>query len=83
VWTCPVEPDMTRFTHHILLWEHLEELSDSEKAVEMTESIRVVTDFRKRRYQQCQFCNTKTLTEHLFEDGVCYGCATVHFGAIY
>ncbi|HHB1766559.1 TPA: hypothetical protein ACOQ31_006363 [Bacillus cereus] len=83
VWNSPVMPDMTDFTHHILLWEHLEELSDSEKAVEMQESIRMVADFRKRRYQQCQFCNTKTLPEHLFEDGVCYGCATVHFGVIY
>ncbi|MDA1852404.1 hypothetical protein PDJ89_07735 [Bacillus cereus] len=83
VWSCPVAPDMTRFTHHILLWEHLEELSDSQKAVEMKESISMVADFRKRRYQQCQFCNTKTLPEHLFEDGVCQGCATVHFGVIY
>lgn len=55
VWNCPVAPDMTRFTHHILLWEHLEELSDSEKAVEMKESINIVADFRKRRYQQCEF----------------------------
>ena len=47
VWTCPVAPDMTRFTHHILLWEHLEELSDNEKAVEMKESISMVVDFRK------------------------------------
>lgn len=83
VWTCPVKPNMTQFTHHILLWEHLEELSDSEKAVEMKESIRMVADFRKRRYQQCQFCNTKTLPEHLDRDGVCYGCATAHFGVIY
>ena len=83
VWTCPVAPDMTRFTHHILLWEHLEELSDNEKAVEMKESISMVVDFRKRRYQQCQFCNTKTLPEHLDRDGVCYGCATEHFGVIY
>ena len=65
VWSCPVEPDMTRFTHHILLWEHLEELSDSEKAVEIKESIVIVADFRKRRYQQCQFCDTRTLPEHL------------------
>lgn len=83
VWNSPCTPDMERFTHHILLWEHLEELSDSEKAVEIKESIIMVADFRKRRYQQCQFCNTKTLPEHLFEDGVCHGCATVHFGVIY
>lgn len=83
VWNSPVVPDMTRFTHHILLWEHLEELSDSEKAVEIKESIIIVADFRKRRYQQCQFCDTKTLPEHLFEDGVCQGCASVHFGVLY
>ncbi|PRT36579.1 hypothetical protein [Bacillus wiedmannii] len=83
VWNSPAVPDMTRFTHHILLWEHLEELSDSEKAIEMKESIIMVTNFRKRRYQQCQFCNTKTLPEHLDRDGVCHGCATVHFGVIY
>ncbi|MFK4411476.1 hypothetical protein ABH961_000013 [Bacillus sp. RC251] len=83
VWSCPVAPDMTRFTHHILLWEHLEELSDSEKAVEIQESIRMVVDFRKRRYQECEFCNTKTLPEHLDRDGVCQGCATVHLGVIY
>ncbi|PFV84634.1 hypothetical protein COL05_04900 [Bacillus sp. AFS059628] len=83
VWSYPVAPDMTRFTHHILLWEHLEELSDNEKAVEMKESNSMVADFRKRRYQQCQFCNTKTLPEHLDRDGVCYGCATERFGVIY
>ncbi|KAA0777845.1 hypothetical protein DN392_07585 [Bacillus sp. BB51/4] len=83
VWNSPAVPDMIRFTHHILLWEHLEKLSDSEKAVEMKESIRMVADFRKRQYQQCQFCNTKTLPEHLFEDGVCQGCASEHFGVIY
>lgn len=83
VWNSPVVPDMTRFTHHILLWEHLEELSDSEKAVEIKESIIIVADFRKRRYQQCQFCDTKTLPEQLDRDGVCQGCASVHFGVIY
>lgn len=82
-WNSPVMPDMIGVTHHILLWEHLEELSESEKAVEIQESISMVADFRKRRYQQCRFCNTKTLPEHLFEDGVCHGCATVHFGVIY
>ncbi|EPC8421516.1 hypothetical protein ACR3AO_006149 [Bacillus wiedmannii] len=83
VWNSPVVPDMTRFTHHILLWEHLEELSDSEKAVEIKESIIIVADFRKRRYQQCQFCDTKTLPEHLDREGVCQRCASVHFGVIY
>ncbi|MFJ8115749.1 hypothetical protein BW897_12965 [Bacillus cereus] len=83
VWNSPVLPDMTGVTHHILLWEHLEELSDSEKAVEIQESIIMVADFRKRRYQQCEFCNTKTLPEHLDRDGVCQGCASVHFGVIY
>ncbi|HHK5552252.1 hypothetical protein COL11_08175 [Bacillus anthracis] len=83
VWNSPCRPDMTRFTHHILLWEHLEELSDSEKSVEMKESIIMVTNFRKRRYQQCEFCDTRTLPEHLFEDGICQGCASVHFGVMY
>ncbi|MGF1434718.1 hypothetical protein ACQUW6_10770 [Bacillus thuringiensis] len=82
-WNSPVMPDMIGVTHHILLWEHLEELSDSEKAVEIKESIIMVAEFRKRRYQQCKFCNTNTLLEHLFKDGVCQGCATVHFGVIY
>lgn len=83
VWNSPAVPDMTGFMHHILLWEHLEGLSDSEKAVEIKESIIMLADFRKRRYQQCKFCDTKTLPEHLFEDGVCYGCASVHFGVVY
>ncbi|MGX5497606.1 hypothetical protein ACWKT9_00065 [Bacillus wiedmannii] len=82
-WNSPVMPDMVGVTHHILLWEHLDELSNSEKSVEIKESIIMVADFRKRQYQQCKFCNTKTLPEHLFKDGVCQGCATVHFGVIY
>ncbi|HDR7640284.1 hypothetical protein [Bacillus wiedmannii] len=82
-WNSPVMPDMIGVTHHILLWEHLEELSESEKAMEIQESISMVADFRKRRYQQCRFCDTKTLPEHLFKDGVCQGCATVHFGVMY
>ncbi|MES5946642.1 hypothetical protein [Bacillus cereus group sp. MG6] len=82
-WNSPAVPDMIGATHHILLWEHLEELSDSEKAVEIQESISMVADFRKRRYQECEFCGKKTLPEHLDRDGVCQGCATVHFGVIY
>ena len=83
VWNSPCTPDMTKFTHHILLWEHLNRLSNSEKAVEIKESIIMVAEYRKRRYQQCKFCNTKTLPEHLFKDGVCQGCARVHFGVLY
>ncbi|WJE21173.1 hypothetical protein QRY07_05305 [Bacillus cereus] len=83
VWISPAVPDMTGFTHHILLWEHLEELSDSEKAVEIKESIIRVADFRKRQYQECKFCDTKTLHEHLHEDGVCQGCASVYFRVVY
>lgn len=83
VWNSPAMPDMLGVTHHILLWEHLAELSDSEKAAEIKESIIMVAEFRKRQYQQCKFCNTKTLPEHLFEDDVCQGCASVHFGVMY
>ncbi|MDZ4652108.1 hypothetical protein [Bacillus cereus] len=83
VWNSPCTPDMTKFTHHILLWEHLNRLSNSGKAVEIKESIIMAAEYRKRRYQQCKFCNTNTLPEHLFKDGVCQGCATVHFGVIY
>ena len=61
VWNSPCRPDMTKFTHHILLWEHLDELSNSEKAVEIQESIIMVADFRKRQYQQCKFCGEKIL----------------------
>lgn len=43
VWNSPAVPDMTGFTHHILLWEHLEELSDSKKVVEIQESISMVS----------------------------------------
>ena len=82
-WNSPVMPDMIGVTHHILLWEHLDELSNSEKAVEIQESIIMVAEFRKRRYQQCKFCDTRTLPEHLFEVFVCQGCATVHFGVMY
>ncbi|BCC45531.1 hypothetical protein bcgnr5378_15170 [Bacillus cereus] len=82
-WNSPVMPDMIGVTHHILLWEHLDELSNSEKSVEIKESIIMVAEYRKRRYQQCKFCDKRTLPEHLFEDGVCQGCATVHFGVMY
>ncbi|KAB7638303.1 MULTISPECIES: hypothetical protein [Bacillus] len=82
-WNSPVMPDMIGVTHHILLWEHLDELSNSEKSVEIKESIIMVTDFRKRQYQQCKFCGEKILPEYLFEDDLCQRCASVHFGVVY
>ncbi len=42
VWNSPCRPDITGFTHHILLWEHLDELSGSEKEVEIKESIIII-----------------------------------------
>ena len=67
VWNSPCTPDMTKFTHHILLWEHLDELSNSEKSVEIKESIIMVANFRERQYQQCKFCGEKILPEYLLK----------------
>jgi hypothetical protein len=83
VWNSPCRPDVTAFMHHILLWEHLGKLSDSEKEVEIKESIIRVGDFRKGQYQQCKFCGRKVLPEHREWDYVCHGCASKHFGIMY
>lgn len=82
-WDDPCIPIITKFTHHMLCWEHLNSLDDNLKQKEIIESVFRVIDFRKGQYQKCEFCGEKIPPEHRFEEYVCHGCASREFGVVY